>query len=157
MSRRRRAEHRPQRPDSRYNSPVVNRLINTVMWRGKKATAQRIVYRAFTLLREKASKGDPIEVLTKALENVKPRVEVKSRRVGGATYQVPVEVTVERQLSVALRWMVRLADGRKGVPMPKALADEIFDAFNGQGAAVKKRDDVHKMAQANKAFAHLRW
>jgi small subunit ribosomal protein S7 len=157
MSRRRRAERRPQRPDSRYNSPVVNRLINTVMWRGKKATAQRIVYGAFAQLSEKASKGDPIEVLTKALDNVKPRVEVKSRRVGGATYQVPVEVSVERQLSVALRWMVRLADARKGVPMSKALADEIFDAFNGQGAAVKKRDDVHKMAQANKAFAHLRW
>jgi len=157
MSRRRRAERRPQRPDSRYNSPVVNRLINTVMTRGKKATAQRIVYGAFALLSEKASKGDPIEVLTKALDNVRPRVEVKSRRVGGATYQVPVEVSAERQLSVALRWMVRLADGRKGVPMQKALADEIFDAFNGQGAAVKKRDDVHKMAQANKAFAHLRW
>ncbi len=157
MSRRRKAERRPQKCDSRYNSPVVNRLINTVMWRGKKATAQRIVYRAFTLLSEKAGKVDPIEVLTKALENVKPRVEVKSRRVGGATYQVPIEVSVERQLSVALRWMVRLADGRKGVSMSKALADEIFDAFSGQGSAVKKRDDVHKMAQANKAFAHLRW
>ena len=157
MSRRHRAEHRPVSSDSRYNSPVVSRLINTVMWRGKKATAQHIVYDAFALLSEKANKGDPMEVFTKALDNVKPRVEVKSRRVGGATYQVPVEVPLERQLALALRWFVRFADARKGVPMTKALADEIFDAFNGQGAAVKKRDDIHKMAQANKAFAHLRW
>lgn len=157
MSRRRQAEHRPPSVDSRYQSPVVSRLINTVMWRGKKATAQKIVYTAFDLLSEKANKGDPIEVLNKALDNVKPRVEVKSRRVGGATYQVPVEVTPERQLALAFRWLVRLADARKGVSMSRALADEIFDAFNAQGAAVKKREDVHKMAQANKAFAHLRW
>ncbi len=157
MSRRRKAERRPTQPDSRYNSPIVSRLINTVMWRGKKATAQRIVYGAFARLSEKANKGDPLEVLTKAVDNAKPRVEVKSRRVGGATYQVPVEVSSDRQLALCLRWIVRLADARKGVPMSTALADEIFDAFNGQGAAVKKRDDVHKMAQANKAFAHYRW
>lgn len=157
MSRRRQAERRPLKPDSRYHSPVITCLINTIMWRGKKSTAQRIVYNAFSLLSEKADKGDPLDVLTKALDNVKPRVEVKSRRVGGATYQIPVEVPADRQLALALRWLVRLADGRKGVSMPRALADEIFDAFNGQGAAVKKRDDVHKMAQANKAFAHLRW
>ena len=157
MSRRHSAEHRPVPPDSRYNSPVVTRLINTVMWRGKKATAQRIVYGAFSILSEKANKGDPLDVLTRAVDNIKPRVEVKSRRVGGATYQVPVEVPVERQLALAMRWMVRLADARKGVPMCKALADEIFDAYNNQGACIKKRDDVHKMAQANKAFAHLRW
>ena len=157
MSRRHQAEHRPPTVDSRYSSPIVSRLINTVMWRGKKATAQRIVYGAFVRLSEKANKGDPLEVLTKALDNVKPRVEVKSRRVGGATYQVPVEVAPDRQVSLGLRWMVRLADAKKGVPMFQALADEIFDAFNGQGAAIKKRDDVHKMAQANKAFAHLRW
>ncbi len=157
MSRRRQAERRPVTCDSRYGSPVVSRLINTIMICGKKSTAQRIVYSAFNLLSEKANKGDPMDVLNKALENVKPRVEVKSRRVGGATYQVPVEVTPERQLALAMRWFVRLADGRKGVSMPKALADEIFDAYNGQGSAVKKRDDVHKMAQANKAFAHLRW
>jgi small subunit ribosomal protein S7 len=157
MSRRHTAERRPVIPDSRYNSPVVSRLVNTVMWRGKKATAQRIVYGAFNLLSEKADKGDPIEVLSKALENVKPRVEIKSRRVGGATYQVPVEVSADRQLALALRWFVKIADARKGVTMSRALADEIFDAFNGQGAAMKKRDDVHKMAQANKAFAHLRW
>lgn len=157
MSRRRQAERRPVKPDNRYGNPMVSRLINTVMWRGKKATAQRIVYAAFGMLSEKANKGDPLEVLAKAIDNAKPRVEIKSRRVGGATYQVPVEVSVDRQLSLTLRWMVRLADARKGVSMSRALADEIFDAFNNQGAAVKKRDDVHKMAQANKAFAHLRW
>lgn len=157
MSRRRQAEHRPISPDSRYSSPVVGRLINMIMWRGKKSTAQRIVYSAFNMLSEKAGKGDPMDVLTKALDNVKPRVEVKSRRVGGATYQVPVEVAPERQIALAMRWFVKLADTRKGVSMSKALADEIFDAYNGQGAAIKKRDDVHKMAQANKAFAHLRW
>jgi small subunit ribosomal protein S7 len=157
MSRRRQAERRPQLPDGRYKSPVVSVLINTVMWRGKKSTAQRIVYTAINQLSEKANKGDPLEVLVRAVDNVKPRVEIKSRRVGGATYQVPVEVAPDRQVSLALRWIVRLADARKGVPMSKALADEIFDAFNGQGQAMKKRDDVHKMAQANKAFAHLRW
>lgn len=157
MSRRHQAERRSTTPDGRYNSIVVSRLVNTVMWRGKKATAQRIVYDAFNILSEKADKGNPLEVLDKALENVKPRVEIKSRRVGGATYQVPVEIAGDRQLALALRWFVRIADARKGVSMSKALADEIFDAFNGQGNAVKKRDDVHKMAQANKAFAHLRW
>ena len=135
----------------------MGRLINMIMWRGKKSTAQRIVYGAFNMLSEKVGKGDPMEVLTKALDNVKPRVEVKSRRVGGATYQVPVEVSAERQIALAMRWFVKLADGRKGVSMAKALADELFDAYNGPGSAVKKRDDVHKMAQANKACAHLRW
>ena len=157
MSRRRKAERRSIVSDGHYHSPIVSRLVNIVMWRGKKATAQRIVYEAFNLLSEKANKGDPLNVLNKALENVKPRVEVKSRRVGGATYQIPVEVPQDRQLTMALRWLTRQADARKGVSMSRALADEIFDAFNGQGAAVKKRDDVHKMAQANKAFAHLRW
>jgi len=157
MSRRRQADHRAVRPDSRYGNATVGRLINTIMWRGKKATAQKIVYTAFELLSEKANKGDPLEILGKAMDNIRPRVEVKSRRVGGATYQVPIEVSQDRQLSLAMRWMVRLADARKGVPMSKALADEIFDAYNGQGAAVKKREDVHKMAHANKAFAHLRW
>ena len=157
MSRRRQAERRQILPDNRYHNLVVSRLINTVMWRGKKSTAQRIIYGAFNLLSEKANKGDPLEVLNKALENVKPRVEIKSRRVGGATYQIPVEVSPDRQLTLALRWLVRFADVRKGVSMSQALAGEIFDALNNQGAAVKKRDDVHKMAQANKAFAHLRW
>ena len=156
MSRRRKSEHRVVPPDPRYKSPVVTCLINSIMLSGKKSTAQQIVYEAFARLSEKANKGDPLEVLNKALENVKPRVEVKSRRVGGATYQVPVEISGSRQIALAFRWLIRYADARKG-PLAKSLADEIFDAFNSQGSAVKKREDVHKMAQANKAFAHLRW
>jgi len=127
------------------------------MQRGKKSLAQRIVYGAIDSVNEQNKDGDPLEILNKALENVKPRLEVKSRRVGGATYQVPMEVPPERQLALAMRWMVGNAAKRKGVPLQKALASEIKDASNGQGNAVKKRDDVHKMAQANRAFAHFRF
>ena len=155
--RRRRAEKRQVIPDIRYNSEIVARLINTVMERGKKSTAQGIVYGAFDIIKEQKSDADPLEVFNTAMENVKPRVEVKSRRVGGSTYQVPLDVPAERQTSVALRWIVSYARGRKGVPMAKALASELIDAFNNTGNAVKKRDDVHKMANANKAFAHYRW
>ena len=155
--RRRRAEKRQVIPDIRYNSEIVARLINTVMERGKKSTAQGIVYGAFDIIKEQKSDVDPLEVFNTAMENVKPRLEVKSRRVGGSTYQVPLEVPAERQTSVALRWIVGYARGRKGVPMAKALASELIDAFNNTGNAVKKRDDVHKMANANKAFAHYRW
>ena len=155
--RRRRAEKRQVIPDIRYNSEIVARLINTVMERGKKSTAQGIVYGAFDIIKEQKSDMDPLEVFNTAMENVKPRVEVKSRRVGGSTYQVPLDVPAERQTSVALRWIVSYARGRKGVPMAKALASELMDAFNNTGNAVKKRDDVHKMANANKAFAHYRW
>jgi small subunit ribosomal protein S7 len=127
------------------------------MQRGKKSLAQRIVYGAIDSVNENNKDGDPLDVLTKALENVKPRLEVKSRRVGGATYQVPMEVPPERQLALAMRWMVANAAKRKGVPLQKALASEIKEASNGQGNSVKKRDDVHKMAQANRAFAHFRF
>jgi small subunit ribosomal protein S7 len=127
------------------------------MQRGKKSLAQRIVYGAIDSVNENNKDGDPLDVLTKALENVKPRLEVKSRRVGGATYQVPMEVPPERQLALAMRWMVANASKRKGVPLQKALASEIKEASNGQGNSVKKRDDVHKMAQANRAFAHFRF
>ena len=127
------------------------------MQRGKKSLAQRIVYGAIDSVNEKNKDGDPLDILTKALENVKPRLEVKSRRVGGATYQVPMEVPPERQLALAMRWMVANAAKRKGVPLQKALASEIKEASNGQGNSVKKRDDVHKMAQANRAFAHFRF
>lgn len=157
MSRRRRATKRERQPDVRYNSPLVAHLINAVMLRGKRTTAQRIVYGAFEKVSEKLEKGDPIDILLGALENIRPRLEVKSRRVGGATYQVPVEISFERQESLALRWMVRSADARKGTPMRDALATEIVDAYNNTGAIVKRKDDVHKMAQANRAFAHLRW
>ncbi|MBR4672870.1 MAG: 30S ribosomal protein S7 [Victivallales bacterium] len=155
--RRRQAEKRQVIPDIRYNSEIVARLINVVMERGKKSTAQSIVYGAFDIIKESKSDMEPLEVFTTALENVKPRLEVKSRRVGGATYQVPLEVPAERQTAVALRWIVSYARARKGVPMAKSLAAELTDAFNGTGNAVKKRDDVHKMAKANQAFAHYRF
>jgi small subunit ribosomal protein S7 len=157
MSRRRRATKRPVRPDSRYNSQLVTRFINVVMGCGKKNTAQRIIYGAFEKASEKLEKGNPIDILSGALENARPRIEVKSRRVGGATYQVPVELSFERQESLGLRWIVAAARGRKGTPMSEALAGEIVDAYNNTGTVVKKKDDTHKMAQANRAFAHLRW
>lgn len=155
--RRRKAEKRQVIPDIRFNSEIVARLINTVMERGKKSTAQAIVYDAFDIIKETKSDAEPLEVFAAAMENVKPRLEVKSRRVGGATYQVPLEVPAERQTAVALRWIVTYARARKGVPMAKSLANELIDAFNNTGSAVKKKDDVHKMANANKAFAHYRW
>ncbi len=155
--RRRSAEKRPLIPDVRYNSELVARLINTVMERGKKSVAQGIVYGAFDLLKERNKEVDPLELFLQALENVKPRLEVKSRRVGGATYQVPLEVPAARQVAVAMRWITTYARTRKGTAMSKALANELYDAFNNTGNAVKKRDDVHKMANANKAFAHYRW
>jgi len=157
MSRRRRAIKRPIPPDPRYNSPLVMRLVNTVMRRGKKSLAMRIVYAALDKVAEKSGNPNPLEVLQRAVENAKPRIETKARRVGGATYQVPMEVPPDRQLSLALRWIVGFADARKGIPMKDALAAEILDAFQGQGSAIRKRDEVHKMAQANKAFAHFRW
>lgn len=157
MSRRRQATRRPVQKDAKFNSPLVSRLVNTVMISGKKSTAQRIVYGAFDRLAEKNPTSSPLDVLQRAVDNAKPRLEVKARRVGGATYQVPVEVTVDRQLALALRWLVDFADARKGTPMKDALAAEIMEAYQGQGNAIRKRDEVHKMAQANKAFAHFRW
>ena len=157
MSRRRRATKRDRQPDVRYSSPLVAHLINTIMGCGKKTVAQRIVYGAFEKVSEKLEKGDPVDILLGALENIRPRLEVKSRRVGGATYQVPVEIPFERQESLALRWIIDAADSRRGQPMRDALAAEIVDAYNNTGSVVKKKDDVHKMAQANRAFAHLRW
>jgi small subunit ribosomal protein S7 len=157
MSRRRRAEKRPLISDPKYNSPLVTRLVNTVMISGKKSLAQRVVYGAFDRIIEKNPTSNPLEILQRAVDNAKPRLEVKARRVGGATYQVPLEVAPERQAGLAVRWIVDLADARKGVPMKDALASEIMDAYQGQGNAIRKRDEVHKMAQANKAFAHFRW
>ena len=157
MSRRHRTEKREIIPDIRYSSPLVAHLINVIMERGKKSLAQRIVYGAFERVSEKLGKGDPVDLMIGALENARPRLEVKSRRVGGATYQVPVEISYERQESLALRWIVEAAGVRKGIPMPDALAAEIVDAYNNTGTVVKKKEDTHKMAQANRAFAHLRW
>jgi small subunit ribosomal protein S7 len=157
MSRRRQATRRPIQSDAKFNSALVSRLVNTVMISGKKSTAQRIVYGAFDQIAEKNPATNPLEILQRAVDNAKPRLEVKARRVGGATYQVPVEVTTDRQFALALRWLVDFADARKGQPMKEALAAEILEAYQGQGNAIRKRDEVHKMAQANKAFAHFRW
>ncbi|HOW67814.1 MAG TPA: 30S ribosomal protein S7 [Candidatus Paceibacterota bacterium] len=157
MSRRRRAVKREVPEDTKFHSPLVTRLVNTVMRWGKKSVAQRIVYGSLDQIATKQAKADPLEVLQRAVDNAKPRLEVKSRRVGGATYQVPLEVPIDRQLSLAVRWIVDFADARKGMPMQEALAAEILEAAQGTGNAIRKRDDVHKMAQANKAFAHFRW
>jgi small subunit ribosomal protein S7 len=157
MSRRRQATKRPLTPDGKYHSPLVARLVNTIMIGGKKSTAQRIVYGAFEKLSEKNPTSSPVEILQRAVDNAKPRIETKPRRVGGATYQVPLEVPSDRQASLAMRWLVDFADARKGVPMQEALAGEIMEAYQAQGNAIRKRDEVHKMAQANKAFAHFRW
>jgi small subunit ribosomal protein S7 len=157
MSRRRRVIHKTEKLDGRYGSPVVARLISTVMKGGKKSLAERIVYTAIEETRTGTDAVDPLEVLNKAIDNVKPRREVKSRRVGGATYQVPMEVPPARQLALAMRWIVGYATARKNVPLVKALASELKEAAIGQGNAIKKRDDTHKMAQANRAFAHFRF
>jgi small subunit ribosomal protein S7 len=157
MSRRRQATRRLTVKDDKFHSTIVSRLVNTVMRCGKKSTAQRIVYGAFDAISEKNPASNPVEILQRAVDNAKPRIETKPRRVGGATYQVPLEVPADRQVSLALRWIVDFADARKGQPMKAALASEIMEAYQGQGNAIRKRDEVHKMAQANKAFAHFRW
>jgi small subunit ribosomal protein S7 len=157
MSRRRRTIRKEVKKDARYASPLVARLINTVMRQGSKSVAEGIVYTAIDKSREGTDTVDPLETLNKAIENVRPRLEVKSRRVGGATYQVPMEVAMDRQIALAMRWIVNFAKARKGIPMERALANEIKEASLGQGSAIKKRDDMHKMAQANRAFAHFRW
>jgi small subunit ribosomal protein S7 len=157
MSRRRRVIHKEEKLDGRYSSPVVARLISTVMKSGKKSLAERIVYTAIEETRTGTDAVDPLEVLHRAIDNVKPRLEVKSRRVGGATYQVPMEVPPARQLALAMRWIVGYATARKNIPLMKALANELKEAAAGQGSAIKKRDDTHKMAQANRAFAHFRF
>jgi small subunit ribosomal protein S7 len=143
--------------DAKYGNTLVSRLVNTVMQSGNKSVAQRIVYGAFDQIAEKNPATTPMEILQRAVDNAKPRLEVKPRRVGGATYQVPVEVANDRQMALAMRWLVDFADARKGLPMKEALAAEILEAYQGQGNAIRKRDEVHKMAQANKAFAHFRW
>ena len=156
MARRRRAERRTLAPDPRYNSQLITKFINYLMRGGKKTVAEHIVYGAMDQIREKLGE-DPLEVVVKAVDNVKPRVEVRSRRVGGATYQVPVEISRDRQLALALRWLVSFSRGRKGVAMQRALAMELMESYQKQGAAVRKRDETHRMAQANRAFAHYAW
>ena len=154
--RKRRAVKRDVLPDPIYNSKVVTKLINQIMLDGKKGTAEKILYQAFDIIKTKTNE-EPMDVYNKALENVKPLLEVKSRRVGGSNVQVPIEVNDDRSQALALRWIVNYAKTRNGRSMAENLANEIMDAANGVGGAVKKRDDVHKMAEANKAFAHYRW
>ena len=154
--RKRRAVKRDVLPDPVYNSKVVTKLVNQIMQDGKKGTAQKILYEAFDIITEKTGKP-AIEVYNEALENIKPALEVKSRRVGGSNYQVPLEVSDERSHALALRWLVNYAKLRNGRGMAINLANEIMDAAAGTGGAVKKREDTHKMAEANKAFAHYRW
>jgi small subunit ribosomal protein S7 len=157
MARRHRATKREIKPDARHGSQLVSVLISKVLRSGKRTLAEGVVYGAIEQLAQKIENSNPIEILQRAIDNIRPKLEVKSRRVGGATYQVPMEVPHERQVSLALRWLVDYADARKAMPMREALAAEILDAYNNTGNAVKKRDDMHKMAQANRAFAHYRW
>ena len=154
--RKRRAVKRDVLPDPIYKSKIVAKLINTIMLDGKKGIAQSIVYSAFETVKKKTG-NDALEMFTKAMENIKPQLEVKSRRVGGSNYQVPVEVTPARSQALALRWLTKYSRERGGKGMAENLANEIIDASNGTGAAVKKREDTHRMAEANKAFAHYRW
>ena len=154
--RKRRAVKRDVLPDPVYHSKVITKLVNQIMVDGKRGKAETIVYDAFDIVKERTN-SDPNEIFTKALENVKPALEVKSRRVGGANYQVPMEVSQDRAQSLSLRWLDAAAKGRGGKSMAERLANEIIDASNNTGGAVKKREDTHRMAEANKAFAHYRW
>ncbi|MAI92000.1 30S ribosomal protein S7 [Ponticaulis sp.] len=156
MSRRHRAEKREVLPDPKFGDLVLSKFMNQIMVDGKKSTAERIVYGALDIVEERA-KRDPIEMFHDALDNVSPAVEVRSRRVGGATYQVPVEVRVERRQALAIRWLVAAARARNENTMRERLAGELLDAGNGRGNAVKKREDTHRMAEANRAFSHYRW
>lgn len=155
--RRRKAQERDVIADPKFGSKIVGKFINMVMLKGKKATAERIVYGAFEVVRQQLNEQDVLKVFHKAIDNARPRLEVKPRRVGGATYQVPIEVRQERGTSIALRWIRDFAKTKKGKAMQIKLAEEIMSAYKGEGASIKKRDDTHKMAEANKAFAHFRW
>ena len=154
--RKRQAPKREVLADPIYNSKIVTKLINRIMIGGKKGTAQKILYDAFKIVEKKTGR-DAMEVFGEAYENIKPQLEIRSRRIGGGNYQVPVEVREERQQALTLRWLVQYAKSRSGKGMAENLADEIIDAANGTGGAVKKREDTHKMAEANKAYAHYRW
>ncbi len=156
MPRRGHVPHREVLPDAKYNEKVVTKFVNSIMDCGKKGAAEKIVYGAFEIIHQK-TKDDPMKVFKKALTNIKPAVEVKSRRVGGSTYQVPVEVRPERRNALAFRWLKLYSNSRKGGSMMEKLAQELFDAAENRGESVKKREDVHRMADANKAFAHYRW
>ncbi len=155
--RRRKAQEKNILADPKFNSKIVAKFINMVMLEGKKSIAERMVYGAFEIVQKNLNEVDILKVFYKALDNARPRLEVKPRRVGGATYQVPIEVRQERGTSIALRWIRDFSQNRKGKPMQEKLADEIIAAYKDEGSAIKKRDDTHKMAESNKAFAHFRW
>ncbi|MBU1726961.1 MAG: 30S ribosomal protein S7 [Candidatus Omnitrophica bacterium] len=155
--RRRKAQEKVVLADPKFNSKIVAKFINMVMLAGKKSIAERMVYGAFEIIKKDLNEPDILKIFHKALDNARPRLEVKPRRVGGATYQVPIEVRQERGTSIALRWIRDFAKTKKGRSMSEKLADEIMAAYKGEGSAIKKRDDTHKMAEANKAFAHFRW
>ena len=157
MSRRRRVTKEETPPDPRYNNQLVQRLINVLMRDGKKSVSERIVFDAFDQVKQTTGTNDVLTVFHKAIENIRPHVELKARRVGGATYQIPIEVRHDRGMSLAIRWLRNAARSRRGAPMAKRLADELLSAYKGEGAAVRKREDTHKMAEANRAFAHYRW
>jgi len=155
--RRRKAQEKVVLADPKLNSKIVAKFVNMIMVEGKKSVAEKIVYGAFEIVKKNLNEQDILKVFYKALDNARPRLEVKPRRVGGATYQVPIEVRQERGTSIALRWMRDFAQSKKGRPMDQKLAEEIIAAYKGEGSAIKKRDDTHKMAESNKAFAHFRW
>ncbi|MBU1998146.1 MAG: 30S ribosomal protein S7 [Candidatus Omnitrophota bacterium] len=155
--RRRRITKKELLPDPKFNSKIVAKFIKMVMLEGKKSMAEKIVYGAFDTVKKNLNEQDVLKVFYKAIDNARPRLEVKPRRVGGATYQVPIEVQQERGTSIALRWIRDFASSKKGKPMPEKLAEEIIAAYKSEGSAIKKRDDTHKMADANKAFAHFKW
>ncbi len=157
MPRKKLLDNRTVAPDPRFNSVLVSKFTNGLMEDGKKNVARKIFYGAMDIVDQKISEEEPLVIFEEAMENVRPRIEVKSRRVGGATYQVPVEVRPERRNALAIRWIVGFAKKRSGQTMAEKLAGEILDAYNSRGASVKKKDDTHKMAEANKAFAHYRW
>ncbi len=157
MARKRTASADTLKPDPVFGSKLASKFINCLMWQGKKATAMRIFYGALDQIKKRMPDANPIEIFAQAVENVKPSVEVRSKRVGGATYQVPVEIRGDRRMSLGVRWLVQAARKRNGKSMSEKLAAELVDAMNGLGAAVKRREDTHKMAEANKAFSHFKW
>jgi len=155
--RRRKAQEKEVLPDPKFNSKIVEKFINMVMLQGKKSIAEKMVYGALDIIKKQLNEPDVLKIFNKALDNARPRLEVKPRRVGGATYQIPIEVRQERGTSIALRWIRDFAKSKKGKSMKEKLAEEILAAYKGEGSVIKKRDDTHKMAEANKAFAHFRW
>lgn len=157
MSRRRRAVKRTTEPDPVYKSEVLAKFVNKVMIGGKRSTAQRIIYNALDKFAKRVKLDDPLEAFLQALENAKPSLEVKSRRIGGATYQVPIEIPSNRRISMAMKWIIGYARAKAGRSMEEGLASELTDCFNNQGSTIKKKDDTHRMAEANKAFAHYKW